>query len=527
MIQLYSQVAANPVETLRLYKAGKLKQLYNSLDRLEYVLCDTKDLLGACTKDPIRTALVVSIPMPPPEKQMSSKFDLLVAELMWNLDLIEYALYPTEDKMLQWCSDLHRYVLKRISGSSQAMIESVKMESVETEPVGRRLACLDRQDLQSDLENGSFFVPVSTMNGNFLNVKSLRMSICQYFLCNTSRFNPLEPPDHLTKMEDILIKRCKVKLDPQSAVVDPECFKIDDHLDLQPTKLLGEGGFKKTYQGVWCGQQVVISTLKNVDLEDLEMEVKHLLRLQHPKVVSFFGWAFTNDAPVPVKSTLEDKKCAGGYIVTEKMEGDLGDLIERTQKAATKLRDSGGPFSHSVGLDILLQIVEAVLHMHNLGVVHRDLKPKNVLVNCRSSPTRFDADAYYDVKLTDFGGSKILESGDKGQTYNKGTGRYGAPEMMVGADRGGCDRGDYDPCGLDAFGFAMTCYEVFTGLEPFYDIQRGVVRAVREKLRIGERPEIPRTVLLRPGLKELMEDCWAFNPASRPKFEEIQEVPSN
>ena len=137
-----------------------------------------------------------------------------------------------------------------------------------------------------------------------------------------------------------------------SLLVDTTCFQID-YLDLKPKMKLGDGSSRDTYEGEWCGQT-------DVGNQDLKNDVKQLVGLQHPKVVSFFEWAYKDDAPKSIKSLdiQNEVKCTGGYIVAEKMECDLEDLIIRTGQKATTQRDSGGPFSYSVAMDILLQIVE-------------------------------------------------------------------------------------------------------------------------------------------------------------------------
>ena len=85
MMQSYSRVAEDPPLIWRFYKAGRIAQLYNSLDRLDSIFCDVKGLLEACAEELGRVALVVSMPMPPvTDKKMEacSTFDLLVGELM-------------------------------------------------------------------------------------------------------------------------------------------------------------------------------------------------------------------------------------------------------------------------------------------------------------------------------------------------------------------------------------------------------------------------------------------------------------
>lgn len=91
------------------------------------------------------------------------------------------------------------------------------------------------------------------------------------------------------------------------------------------------------------------------------------------------------------------------------------------------------PFSEPVAIDMVLQVVNAMSHMHDKRIVHRDLKPQNVLLRLRSESgvNELSALGYVQVKLGDFGLAKadMLTSNVGGLTKNTGTTLYRAPEL--------------------------------------------------------------------------------------------------
>lgn len=186
---------------------------------------------------------------------------------------------------------------------------------------------------------------------------------------------------------------------------------------------IGGGSFKTVHKCKWLGKEVAIATIHGsgeASRTILEAEAGLLARVQHLNVISFFGYTY-------------DEEKQQGFLVTELMETDLRVLINKINKI-NKLRlqhhSSGAPFTLPVSIDILLQIVEAMIHVHECGVIHRDLKAQNCLVSRKSTGNG------YVVKLIDFGVSKLRtsEMGSNFKTRNRGSRSHMAPEVHACGD---------------------------------------------------------------------------------------------
>ena len=142
-------------------------------------------------------------------------------------------------------------------------------------------------------------------------------------------------------------------------------------------------------------------------------------------------------------------------------------------------------------------------------VVHRDLKPQNVLL-----------DAAGHVRICDFGVSRARSKGHGGagresMSGGLGTPAYMAPEMMTGA--GGRTR--YSPA-VDVYSLGVLIWELVHQRQPYAD-EAGIKQfALMFSIQSGHRPPIGRGCSL--GLRELLEACWAPDPADRPSVPEIR-----
>jgi serine/threonine protein kinase len=141
---------------------------------------------------------------------------------------------------------------------------------------------------------------------------------------------------------------------------------------------------------------------------------------------------------------------------------------------------------------ILFGVAVGVRTLHERPVIHRDLKPDNVLL-----------DGNHEPKISDFGCSKASPV----EVDGIGTPGYLAPELVQGRP--------YD-IGVDVFAFGMTMYAVLAGRDPFPGLAPFPVQA---EILKGNRPVFP--VDTPPVLVNLAQRCWDGDRTRRPRFEEI------
>ncbi|MEN3338494.1 MAG: eukaryotic-like serine/threonine-protein kinase, partial [Acidobacteriota bacterium] len=162
---------------------------------------------------------------------------------------------------------------------------------------------------------------------------------------------------------------------------------------------LGSGGFGTVYlaQDTWIDKKVAIKVphRQGLDFGELLREPRLLASVSHPNIVAI---------------TTAEKQENVFFIVMEYVQGETLEHIIETH----------GALDINRALDFTCQICNGVDHAHSQGVIHRDLRPANVLVT--------DNDM---VKVADFGTSRFLEIAAHGTTVI-GSPPYMAPEQFHG-----------------------------------------------------------------------------------------------
>jgi eukaryotic-like serine/threonine-protein kinase len=195
---------------------------------------------------------------------------------------------------------------------------------------------------------------------------------------------------------------------------------------------LGRGGFGHVYRcfDPALGVQVAVKTLTAEGdagmLVRFRNEAATSRKLNHPNIVTIYDFGEQDGMP---------------YIVMELLEGhDLRHVIEARTPLALLNK-----------VEILSQIAAGLGHAHAHGVVHRDVKPANVMLLKDGT-----------VKIMDFGIALITQSTASRLTPRgavPGTFRYMAPEQF---------RGGESDIRSDIWAYGLTCYELLSGVHPFY-----------------------------------------------------------
>jgi serine/threonine protein kinase len=198
-----------------------------------------------------------------------------------------------------------------------------------------------------------------------------------------------------------------------------------------------------------------------------ETEARLAASLSHPGIVTVYDVAVSEDEAA---------------IVLEFVPGEgLNDVLA-----------ARGPLPEDEALELAAQVGDALDHAHRRGVIHRDVKPDNILV----SP---DGHA----RLVDFGIARVAsETAQRltlaGTTF--GTLRYMAPEQLAG------EPGNAQ---TDVFGLGATLYQMLSGRPPFdADAPAALIRQQRAR-----PPAIPRVA---PRVMNAIWDALDADPASRP-----------
>jgi serine/threonine protein kinase len=200
----------------------------------------------------------------------------------------------------------------------------------------------------------------------------------------------------------------------------------------------------------------------------------------------------------------------------ERMNKSLFELLESKQLSLIRR------------VDIMLQIGEGINFLHSMGLVHRDLKPHNILMKCdgggfESSTSAPVGEPLWIAKVCDFGTTKAkMEStAFSHQTIPIGTLMFMAPEAYALED-GDEEPKRFHPMKTDVYSFGLICHAVLIWEPtpfPTEELWNPSVRGFKARMREGHRPQLPTDCPFR--LSTLIKQCWDGNPLMRPNFQNI------
>ena len=239
---------------------------------------------------------------------------------------------------------------------------------------------------------------------------------------------------------------------------------------------LGSGGMADVYlaQDQLLGREVAVKVLHNHFAEDQEFverfrrEASSAAALSHPNIVAIFDRGEWNGTY---------------YIAMEYVAGRSLKAIVREQ----------GPLEPAAAIDIVVQILRAARFAHRRGVIHRDLKPHNVIIDDEGR-----------ARVTDFG---IARAGASDMTLTgsiMGTAQYLSPEQAQGYTVSDAS---------DLYSVGVILYELLTGVVPFEG--ETAVAVAFKQVSAPPRPPSELNPALAPSLDAVVLRALAKDPAER------------
>ena len=251
--------------------------------------------------------------------------------------------------------------------------------------------------------------------------------------------------------------------------------KLDGRYEIH--ELIGVGGMAYVYRctDTIDDREVAVKILKDEFLNNDEFirrfknESKAIAMLSHPNIVKVYDVSFGDMIQ---------------YIVMEYIDGiTLKEYIG--QQGVLDWREA---------LHLTTQILRALQHAHNKGVVHRDIKPHNIMLLQDGT-----------IKVTDFGIARLTDTQTKTMTEQAiGSVHYIAPEQAKGSKTDGKS---------DIYSVGVMLYEMITGKLPF-DADSAVSVAL---MQLQSTPEMPRKINpgIPVGLEQITMHAMQKNPEDR------------
>jgi serine/threonine protein kinase len=241
--------------------------------------------------------------------------------------------------------------------------------------------------------------------------------------------------------------------------------------------LIAEGGFGHVWQGydLKAGRRVAVKVAKPHRVASAEQrdtfleEARKAAGLTHPGIVA----------------VLDVGQEAGAYFI-------VSDLVEGTDLAGVIRR---GRLSHREAARTVAEVARQLHHAHEQGIIHRDMKPANILVDGRGK-----------LFITDFGIAVTQGQLQQRAVDCSGTLAYMAPEQAA------CDSRRIDAC-TDVYSLGVILHELLTGAVPFR--ARSPARLRQQVLYHDPQPLRQTDPAIPEALERICLKCLAKEPSDR------------
>ncbi|MBL8231862.1 MAG: serine/threonine-protein kinase [Bryobacterales bacterium] len=254
-------------------------------------------------------------------------------------------------------------------------------------------------------------------------------------------------------------------------------------------RFVGSGGMGEVYEAedLELGGRVALKTIRPAlltkpdTLSRFRREVQVARQVTHPAICRVFDVG---------RHLQEGAELV--FLTMEFLDGDtLGERLKRQ-----------GPFSPEAVLPLLQQVAAGLDALHQKGVIHRDLKPGNImLLASDSGPAR--------AVISDFGLARAFDEDSREGPLTRsdvilGTPAYMSPEQLLGKPLGPQS---------DLYSLGLILFEMLTG-ERAFTAEGAIEHAV---LRVKEESTLPRINSVPTGYQSVVASCLARDPRSRPR----------
>ncbi|KAL2094970.1 hypothetical protein ACEWY4_009689 [Coilia grayii] len=245
-------------------------------------------------------------------------------------------------------------------------------------------------------------------------------------------------------------------------------------------EMIGEGSFGRVYKGrrKYSGQAVALKFIPKVgrsekELRSLKREIDIMRGLKHPNIVLLLD-SFETDREV--------------VVVTEYAEGELFQILE-----------DDGSLPESQVRQIACQLVSALYYLHSHRILHRDMKPQNILLGKGGV-----------VKLCDFGFARTMSVSTLVLTSIKGTPLYMSPELV--------EEKPYDHT-ADLWSLGCILYELHTGVPPFY------TNSIFQLVQMIVKDPVKWPDSMSPGCTNFLQGLLTKDPQRRLSWPDLLQHP--
>lgn len=218
-------------------------------------------------------------------------------------------------------------------------------------------------------------------------------------------------------------------------------------------------------------------------LRRFRLEAEAVASLDHPNIVPIYEIGEDEGLPYFSMKLIEEARSIS----------QQESLVANSSTGSTHLRRQQAEVALQVAM-----VARALEHAHQRGVLHRDIKPGNVLVDAEGEP-----------HVTDFGLAKLVDEGDSGLTMSTtalGSPSYMAPEVASGGAKSTTQA-------ADIYGVGAVLYELLTGQPPF----RGESAVETMRAVVESEPPAPRSInpAVARDLETIALRCLSKKPTSR------------